>query len=89
MQERSEGDGPLLGPETGPLGLSCAVSVPNLSSDRGLWVAGQCVGLNVRWLMYQTLIFAAVLGDDARGLAAALDTKDMQRAADPLIHGVR
>src|SRR5215213_1401620 len=39
-QGRRESDGPLLGPETGPPGLPCAVSVPNLSSDRGLWVAG-------------------------------------------------
>jgi hypothetical protein len=78
----------LLGPETGPCGLPCAVSVPNLSSDRGVWVAGQREWLNVRWLMYQTLIFAAVVRDDARGLAAALDAEDMKRPADPLIHGV-
>ena len=89
MQGRTGKDGPLLGPETGSSGLPCAVSVPNLSSDRGLWVAGQCVGLNVRWLMYQTLIFAAVLRDDARSLAAALNAEDMERAADPLIHGMR
>ena len=45
--------------------------------------------LNVRWLMYQTLIFAAVTSDDARGLAAAFDAKDMERAADALVDGVR
>ena len=45
--------------------------------------------LNVRRLMYQSLIFAAVTGDDARGLAAALDAEDMERAADALVDGVR
>jgi hypothetical protein len=39
--------------------------------------------------MYQTLIWAAVLGDDARGLAAALDSKDVKRAADALVDGMR
>jgi len=39
--------------------------------------------------MYQSLIWAAVLGDDACGLAAALDSKDMERAPDALIDSVR
>ena len=89
MQGRTGKDGPLLGPETGSSGLPCAVSVPNLSSDRGLWVAGQIAGLNVRRLMYQPLIWAAVVGDDSRRLASALDSKDVERAPDTLVDGVR
>ena len=45
--------------------------------------------LNVRRLMYQPLIFAAVLRDDAGGLAAALDAEDLKSPADALIDGVR
>src|ERR1043165_7163759 len=52
-QGRSGSDGPLLGPETGPSGLPCTVSVPNLKSDGGIWFAGFVVALNVRRLMYQ------------------------------------
>jgi hypothetical protein len=39
--------------------------------------------------MYQTLIWAAVLGNDARRLAPALDAEDVERAADALVDGVR
>jgi hypothetical protein len=39
--------------------------------------------------MYQTLIWAAVPGNDAGGLAAALDAEDVQRAADTLVDGMR
>ncbi|MEO5611405.1 MAG: hypothetical protein ABIQ67_01355 [Sphingomicrobium sp.] len=39
--------------------------------------------------MYQPLIWAAVEGDEAGGLAAPLDAKDVERAADALIDGVR
>jgi len=45
--------------------------------------------LNVRRLMYQSLIWAAVLSDDARCLTAALDSKDVERSSDALIDGVR
>jgi hypothetical protein len=58
-------------------------------TDRGLWVAVSCMGLNVRRLMYQPLICAFVLGDDPRRLRAALDTKDCERLANPLVDGVR
>ncbi|HEX6661668.1 MAG TPA: hypothetical protein VF067_07355 [Sphingomicrobium sp.] len=79
----------MLGPETGPLGLPCAISVPNLIPDRGLWVAGRTAPLNVRRLMYQTLIRAGVLGDDARSLAATLDSEGMESAPNALVDGVR
>jgi hypothetical protein len=78
----------LLGPETGPSGLPCAISVPNLNSDRGLWFAGFAVALNVRRLMYQSLIWAGALRNDACGLAAALYTEDMQRPPNALVYGV-
>jgi len=63
--------------------------VPNLISDRGLWVAGCAAALNVRRLMYQSLIWAAVLSDDARCLTAALDSKDVERSSHALVDGVR
>ena len=58
-------------------------------TDRGHWLDGPGVGLNIRRLMYQTLIWAAVLRNEAGGLAAALDAEDVERAADALIDGVR
>jgi hypothetical protein len=36
--------------------------------------------------MYQPLIWVAVLGDEASGLAAALDPEDVERAPDALVH---
>jgi hypothetical protein len=39
--------------------------------------------------MYQTLIWPAVAGDDAGGLGAALDSQDLERAADALVDRVR
>jgi hypothetical protein len=79
----------LLGPETGPLGLPCTVSVPNLMSDRGIWVAVAGRRLNVRRLMYQTLIWARMLRHDPRRLRPALDSERVQGLANPLIDGVR
>jgi len=78
----------LLGPETGPSGLPCAISVPNLSSDRGLWFAEFAVALNVRRLMYQSLIWAGALRNDARGLAAAFHAEDVQSPPNALVYGM-
>jgi hypothetical protein len=75
--------------ETGIAVPPCAISVPNLMTDRGPWVAGIDWTLNVRRLMYQSLIWAAVAGDDARRLAAPLDAEDLERLAYALIHRVR
>jgi len=63
--------------------------VPNLNADRAPWVAGFRKCLNVRRLMYQTLIWSAVLGDEASSLSAALDAERMKRLADALINRVR
>jgi hypothetical protein len=58
-------------------------------TDRGFWVAGLGLGGNVRRLMYQALICAAMLGDEARRLRPPLDAKDLQGLANALIDGVR
>jgi hypothetical protein len=39
--------------------------------------------------MYQTLIWAAVLGDEARRLGASFDAEDVEGDADSLVDGVR
>jgi hypothetical protein len=63
--------------------------VPNLIADRGFWVACLLPCLNVRRLMYQTLIWFGVLRDDARGLGTPLYSQDLQRLADALVDRVR
>jgi hypothetical protein len=62
--------------------------VPNLNAGRGFWVAGFGECLNVRRLMYQTLIWPAVLGDEAGCLRAALDAERVKRLADALVDRV-
>jgi hypothetical protein len=57
-------------------------------TDRGLWVAALLVGGNVRRLMYQSLIWPAVLGDDPRRLGAPLDAEDLKGLANALVDGV-
>jgi hypothetical protein len=37
-------------------------------TDRGLWLGAGGAGLNVRRLMYQSLIWLFVAGDEASGL---------------------
>src|SRR5205085_235632 len=61
----------------------------NLNAGRGLWVAGIAKCLNVRRLMYQSLIWGAVLRHQARGLGAAFDAENLQSLADTLVDGVR
>jgi hypothetical protein len=63
--------------------------VPNLNTDRGFWVIGFRLGGNVRRLMYQSLIWSAVLRNQPRSLRAALDAKDLKGLADTLVDGVR
>jgi hypothetical protein len=62
--------------------------VPNLKADRLVRMAVGGCRLNVRRLMYQTLICAAVLRYDARGLRAPFDTKNVEGLADALVNGV-
>jgi hypothetical protein len=58
-------------------------------TDRGFLVAWIGVGLKVRRLMYQSLIWTRMLGDEARGLGAALDSQDLESAANALVDRVR
>jgi hypothetical protein len=63
--------------------------VPNLKTDRTTGVAFGAAALNVRRLMYQTLICAMDLRDHARRLGTALDPEDMQGPAYALIDRMR
>ena len=58
-------------------------------TDRPVGMTAGVLALNVRRLMYQSLIWAAVLGNEARRLAAALDAQDMERAANALVDRAR
>jgi hypothetical protein len=58
-------------------------------ADRGLWVAGMEVGGNVRRLMYQSLIWSLVLGNDPGRLRAPLDAEDGESLADALVDRMR
>jgi hypothetical protein len=66
-------------------------------TDRGSWLEANPVGLNIRRLMYQTLMWARVEAESARrvardhagGLSAPLDAEDVQGAANALVDGMR
>jgi hypothetical protein len=63
--------------------------VPNLIADRSFGVTCGQLGINVRRLMYQTLIWARKLSDDPSSLRTALHAEDLKRLSDALIDGVR
>ena len=79
----------MLGFDARTPGLPCTVSVPNLNTDRPFRLGERGVGLNVRRLMYQPLIWAGIAGDEACRLLAPLDPEDLQGLADALVDGVR
>jgi hypothetical protein len=58
-------------------------------TDRTAWVLVGPINLNVRRLMYQSLIWRVVLGNDARSLGTALDAERLEGDADALIDGMR
>jgi hypothetical protein len=89
LQGRPERSGPLLGFETSVASPPCAISVPNLIADRGVWVTVAARRLNVRRLMYQSLIWRPVLRDEARGLSAPFNPKDRKRLPNSLIDRMR
>jgi hypothetical protein len=62
--------------------------VPNLNTDRLVGLSGCAGRLNIRRLMYQTLICAVVLRDHSRRLRPALDAQHLERAANALIDRV-
>jgi len=57
-------------------------------TDRGFWVGRTSFELNVRRLMYQSLIWSFDLRNDPRRLRAPLDTKNSKGLADPLVDRV-
>jgi hypothetical protein len=65
--------------------------VPNLMTDRRIGFAGNWCRVDVRRLMYQTLIWGeqARRRGDARGLRPALDAEVVEGLADSLVDGVR
>jgi hypothetical protein len=63
--------------------------VPNLIADRPGWVRLGGWNLNVRRLMYQSLIWLVQASDEARGLGAPLDAQGLEREADSLVDGMR
>jgi hypothetical protein len=67
--------------------------VPNLIANRAFLVTGQYGGVDVRRLMYQSLICrisrGQSRGDHPRGLTPALDAELFERAADPLVDRMR
>ena len=78
----------LLGIETGVSGPPCTISVPNLKTDRPTSLLDWGAMLNVRRLMYQSLIWAGRSRDHARGLRPPFDPKNMKGAAHTLVDGV-
>ncbi|HJU76615.1 MAG TPA: hypothetical protein VJ597_01620 [Sphingomicrobium sp.] len=58
-------------------------------TDRGLWVAGRTWALNVRRLMYQSLIWPGISGNEPSRLGSALDSENMKRLANALVDRVR
>jgi hypothetical protein len=58
-------------------------------TDRGLWFAWDANGLNVRRLMYQSLIWLPVAGNSPGGLRTPLDAEYLERLTDSLVYSVR
>jgi hypothetical protein len=63
--------------------------VPNLNANRLIGMGGAGGRVDVRRLMYQALIWGAVLSDDAGGLRAALNAEGLECLPDALVHRVR
>ena len=58
-------------------------------TDRGVWFVRPSPRLNVRRLMYQSLIWPFVAGNDSRGLRASFNAEDLERLTDALVDRVR
>jgi hypothetical protein len=63
--------------------------VPNLKTDRIGWVARGRFALNVRRLMYQSLIWAVHPSYQSRSLRTSLDAQDVERTSDSLVNRMR
>jgi len=69
--------------------LPCAASVPNLIADRAALFARRDPCLNVRRLMYQSLIWLGVVGHEPGRLRTASDAESLERLPDALVDGMR
>jgi len=58
-------------------------------TDRGVWFGPASILLNVRRLMYQSLIWPSVARDDPRRLSTPFDAEDLECLANALVYGVR
>jgi len=58
-------------------------------TDRGFWFGVTGARLNVRRLMYQSLIWVFVASDDPCRLRSSFNAKDLQCLADALVDCVR
>jgi len=58
-------------------------------TDRGFWLAGTGLLLNVRRLMYQSLIWSLMAGYDPRRLRTAFYPEDSKGLSNALVDGVR
>ena len=63
--------------------------MPNLNTDRAAGVALAAAALNVRRLMYQSLIWFVNVRDHSRGMRPAFDAQDVQGSANTLVDSVR
>src|SRR6187551_1906818 len=92
LQGRAKSNRALLGQVTGRIGLPCTVSVPNRSADRAALLSGWKECVDVRRLMYQTLICRIDRqgGDDQPcRFAAPIHPQLVESAANSLVDGVR
>ncbi|MEO6579773.1 MAG: hypothetical protein ABIN83_01310 [Sphingomicrobium sp.] len=62
--------------------------MPNLKTDRLIGLAVIRNALNVRRLMYQSLIWVQLWCHEPGGLRAPLDAQNVERAANALIDSV-
>ena len=58
-------------------------------TDRGVGLDRSGVPLNVRRLMYQSLIWSSDLRNDPSSLRAPLDAENLERMANALVYGMR
>ncbi len=58
-------------------------------TDRGLWFGRASIWLNVRRLMYQSLIWLLVAGNDSSRLSSPFNPENLERLTDALVDRVR
>jgi hypothetical protein len=63
--------------------------VPNLIADRALFVARPGIRLNVRRLMYQSLIWRTMLSHESSRLAPPRDLQDVESLPYALVDRMR